>query len=226
MTNPVVEDLWQRLRNMWAANPPNLPPATPTSLGGVKLQGDLGGTGDNPTVPGLAKKASLGADGKVLASQLPPSSGGGASSWDQLAGKPSTFPPAPHSHSIADTTGLQPALDKKADLGTDGKVLPSQLPTSSGGGVSSWNDLADKPTQFPPATHTHEIVYDGDTYNLDEITRYAVNGRERSENSVRADWGVPLDKYDEGGPWPPKPQHGDIYFDLSTLTLYRFEDLA
>jgi hypothetical protein len=41
-----------------------------------------------------------------------------------------------------------------ATLGSDGKVLPGQLPTGSGG-IVSWLDLTDKPDTFPPATHTH-----------------------------------------------------------------------
>ena len=38
----------------------------------------------------------------------------GASSWTDITGKPSTFPPSSHTHAIADTTGLQAALDAKA----------------------------------------------------------------------------------------------------------------
>lgn len=56
------------------------PDATTTSKGVVQLAGDLGGTADAPTVPGLAGKANTS-----------------------------------HTHAIADTTGLQAALDAKAD---------------------------------------------------------------------------------------------------------------
>ena len=37
--------------------------------------------------------------------------GGGEVSWEDVTGKPSTFPPATHTHSIADVTGLQAALN-------------------------------------------------------------------------------------------------------------------
>ena len=37
-----------------------------------------------------------------------------ASTWDGLAGKPSTFHPSAHGHTIGDVTGLQTALDAKA----------------------------------------------------------------------------------------------------------------
>lgn len=40
--------------------------------------------------------------------------GGGSSAWDDITGKPSTFPPSSHTHAISDTTGLQTALDGKA----------------------------------------------------------------------------------------------------------------
>lgn len=42
-------------------------------------------------------------------------SAGGASSWDDLTGKPSTFPPAAHTHAQADVTGLETALAGKVD---------------------------------------------------------------------------------------------------------------
>ena len=42
--------------------------------------------------------------------------GGGAVAWADVTGKPSTFTPSAHTHVIADTTGLQTALDGKAAL--------------------------------------------------------------------------------------------------------------
>ena len=41
-------------------------------------------------------------------------SGGGVTSYNDLTDVPSTFPPEAHTHAIADTTGLQTALDGKA----------------------------------------------------------------------------------------------------------------
>lgn len=47
-------------------------------------------------------------------------SGGGSPSWSSITGKPSTFPPEAHTHPIANVTGLQTALDGKADAGAAG----------------------------------------------------------------------------------------------------------
>ena len=44
--------------------------------------------------------------------------GGGPVAWADITGKPSTFTPSPHTHVIADTTGLQTALDGKQPLAT------------------------------------------------------------------------------------------------------------
>jgi len=35
--------------------------------------------------------------------------------WDEVSGKPTTFPPAAHTHTISQVTGLQAALDGKLD---------------------------------------------------------------------------------------------------------------
>jgi hypothetical protein len=44
--------------------------------------------------------------------------GVGAPDWADVTSKPSTFPPSAHTHIIADTTGLQTALDGKQPLAT------------------------------------------------------------------------------------------------------------
>lgn len=67
-----------------------------------------------------------GTDGQVLAKQSNSDfdyawesvAGVGATDWADVTGKPSTFPPSAHTHVIADTTGLQTALDGKQPLAT------------------------------------------------------------------------------------------------------------
>jgi len=38
--------------------------------------------------------------------------GGGAVAWGDVTGKPSTFPPGTHTHTIANVTGLQAKIDE------------------------------------------------------------------------------------------------------------------
>jgi hypothetical protein len=127
--------------------------------------------------------------------------GGGVSSWNDLTDKPSTFPPATHTHAIADTSGLQTALDGKSatshthtianvtglQTALDGKAgtshthplsaltqssatsgqvvtwsgtawVPQTPSGGGGGGVTSYNDLTDIPSTFPPEQHFHPIA--------------------------------------------------------------------
>jgi hypothetical protein len=104
--------------------------------------------------------------------------GAGVSSWNDLTDKPSTFPPASHTHPLEDITGLQTALDSKAstththalsDLTQsaattgqvatwDGSAWVPEDPSGGGGGVSSYLDLTDVPATFPPESHTHDAT--------------------------------------------------------------------
>lgn len=45
--------------------------------------------------------------------------GGGSTSWESITGKPTTFPPEAHDQAISTITGLQTALDGKANVGSD-----------------------------------------------------------------------------------------------------------
>ena len=68
-------------------------------------------------------------DGKWL--QFPAgSSGGGEVEWNDVLGKPLTFPPSTHGHEISEVNGLQDALD-------------------AAGGTPAWDDITGKPIEFP-----------------------------------------------------------------------------
>ncbi len=58
-----------------------------------------------------------------------------AVAWTGVSGKPATFPATAHSHTIADTTGLQAALDTKAALAspalTGTPTAPTAVPTTN-----------------------------------------------------------------------------------------------
>lgn len=61
----------------------------------------------------------------------------GGGTWGEITGKPETFPPSTHGHTIADVEGLQDALNNT---------------------TSTWDDIEGKPEKFPPSTHGHEIA--------------------------------------------------------------------
>ena len=62
-----------------------------------------------------------------------------------VLGKPATFAPSAHQHTIAEVDGLQSALDA---AGTGGGTS----------GPTAWADITGKPTTFAPSTHTHAIA--------------------------------------------------------------------
>lgn len=69
--------------------------------------------------------------------------GGGDSTpvaWNEVTGKPSTFPPATHTHTVAQVDGLQSTLDS-----LENKTV-------------AWGDVTGKPSTFAPATHTHTVA--------------------------------------------------------------------
>lgn len=67
-------------------------------------------------------------DGKVDAAEV-----ADAVAWSGVTGKPSTFTPSAHGHSISDVTGLQGALDGKAPLSSPSLTGTPTAPTAAGG---------------------------------------------------------------------------------------------
>ena len=87
-----------------------------------------------------------------------------------------TYAPLNHPHTVDDVTGLKEILDNVGSGGTcsievidnldsvsstaalsarQGKILSDLISDKSS--VSSWNDIKDKPSVFPPSTHSHSI---------------------------------------------------------------------
>jgi len=77
--------------------------------------------------------------------------GGGVSSWNDLTDKPSTFPPSTHTHPLSALT--QSSATSGQVVTWSGTAWVPQTP--SGGGVTSYEDLTDIPSTFPPEAHTH-----------------------------------------------------------------------
>jgi hypothetical protein len=85
-------------------------------------QGIQGPSGADSTVPGpKGDKGDTGLTGDTGSQGLKGDTGdtgpAGTTSWSGITDKPSTFPPSTHSHTVADTTGLQTALDGKSVTG-------------------------------------------------------------------------------------------------------------
>ena len=69
--------------------------------------------------------------------------------YDDLNGKPSSFPPSSHKHAKADITDL-PASLPASDVHAWAKAAnkPSY----------SWSEIGSKPSAYPPASHTHSYL--------------------------------------------------------------------
>jgi len=67
-------------------------------------------------------------DGKVDAAEI-----ADAVPWSGITSKPTSFTPSSHSHSIAQVTGLQTALDAKAPLASPALTGSPTAPTATGG---------------------------------------------------------------------------------------------
>jgi hypothetical protein len=98
---------------------------TPAAAINVTVSGGVGpagaaGAGGVATLQGLAGALTLAAVGgtwAVAGSTITLTvTSAGAIAWADITGKPATFAPSAHSHAIADTTGLQAALDAKATI--------------------------------------------------------------------------------------------------------------
>ena len=87
--------------------------------------------------------------------------------WDSITGKPSSFNPSSHSHTISDISGLQSLLNAKANSNHS----------------HSWNSITDKPQSFTPSSHTHQASDITDLHTIlskyatkDEIPRINTDG--------------------------------------------------
>lgn len=80
----------------------------------------------------------------------------------QAAINPSAYAPASHTHTIANVTGLQTALDGKSNTGhthviNDVTGLQTALDAKLNTSGFTWTALSGKPTTFTPSVHSHVI---------------------------------------------------------------------
>lgn len=120
---------------------------TPGDLAEVATSGSYEDLDDKPSIP-----SSPGDVGARPAGDVP---------WGDVADKPAAYPPAPHTHSIGDVTGLQTALDGKAGTGDvfDG----------------DYGSLDNIPSTFPPASHTHPAAQISDASTVGRNVLTATN---------------------------------------------------
>jgi hypothetical protein len=92
------------------------------------------------------------------------SSSAGLTGWQEITGKPLTFPPDEHAHEMSDIAGLLAALEA-AGAGEGGTVSlaweeitgkPATFPPAAH--THAWASITDKPTTFTPAPHSHAVV--------------------------------------------------------------------
>lgn len=145
-----------------------IPIATSDSIGGVKIGSGL----------------TITSDGTLSAS------GGGTAdsvAWDNITGKPATFPPSSHTHSSSDITDLQSKLDSlsyslpvasSSTLGGikvgSGLVINNGVLSATGGGTADsvdWSNITNKPTI--PA----ETLINNSTGNFTLGTGLALSGK-------------------------------------------------
>jgi hypothetical protein len=79
--------------------------------------------------------------------------GVGVSSWNDLTDKPSTFAPATHTHPLSQLTQSSATTGQVATWnGT------AWVPQTASAGVTSYANLTNVPSTFPPASHNHSAA--------------------------------------------------------------------
>ena len=100
---------------------------------------------------------------------------GGASNWNDITGKPETFPPSAHNHAITDVTGLEDALQNAGSV----KSVNGQLPDESGNVTVETGGVVDE-SRLLPVLDTLPEGYEG---SLLAVQRG--DGKVADENTLR-----------------------------------------
>jgi hypothetical protein len=91
---------------------------------------------------------------------------GGVSTWTELEGKPSTFPPDPHGHTVSAIVGLQAALDGKQAAGsyvltTDARLSDARQPLTHTHTASQITDFTTAVVAAAPPTTNASLLTSG-----------------------------------------------------------------
>lgn len=123
----------------------------------------------------------------------------GATDWGIITGKPSSFPPAAHSHDTADIAGedpFDPALLGAGEATTatflrgDGVWAPT--PPGGSGTEIPWSSVSGKPSTFPPAAHGHssEAISDSSALGRQLLAAADATAARGLLDAARAETGV------------------------------------
>lgn len=88
-------------------------------------------------------------DGSTWATTTP------APAWSAVTGKPSTFAPAAHNHNASEINAGTLPLTRGGTGGTDAATARTSLGAAAAGHTHAYSDISGKPTEFPPAAHSH-----------------------------------------------------------------------
>ena len=124
-------------------------------------------------------------------------SGGGTAdsvAWENVTGKPSTFPPADHTHEIANVNGLQSALDAKGTV----KTVNGVEPDASGNVTIETTSVAVDESRLLPADAADQNLPVKWISSGELVTPYWGTS---PEDSTNADWEVTWSKLGSGSEW-------------------------
>lgn len=163
--------------------------------------------------------------------------GGGASTWDELTGKPTEFPPEAHTHGQDEVDGLELRLEAIEDSITsgggfvdapdDGKLYGRQSEAWAEVVIPStaWDDITSKPTEFAPEAHVHAIADVTDLQGALDDKADAVHTHEIADVNGLQDAldnaGGPPVYVDENA--PENPSKGDLWYDTNSGALNLFD---
>jgi len=71
--------------------------------------------------------------------------------WSELDDVPVTFAPSPHNHPISQVDNLQVELNRIEQIASSNTGGITELPPTN------WDDIQDRPTQFTPTAHRHDV---------------------------------------------------------------------
>jgi hypothetical protein len=226
---------WGEIEN----KPTEFPPAVHNH------DGDYLKTETDPTVPAHVKSIT-----QTDIDSWNAGGSGGASTWDELTGKPTEFPPESHTHEQSEVDGLELRLDAIEDSITsgggfvdapdDGKLYGRQsenwaevvIPDAAD---PDWADIENKPTEFPPEDHDQPwssitdkpAKFPPADHTHDYLSDAPDDGAQYARQSVNSKmvWsavsGDSLVHVDDDA--PENPATGQLWFDTDNGTLNLFD---